>query len=62
MRRLAREARLIAEPGGAVAVAAALFRDPAELGQVPGETVAPVVAVLSGGNIDPTLLADILRD
>jgi threo-3-hydroxy-L-aspartate ammonia-lyase len=64
VRRLGREGRLVAEPGGAVAVAAALFRDPAELGliSVPGGTAAPVVAVLSGGNIDPTLLADILRD
>lgn len=62
VRRLAREGRLVAEPGGAVAVAAALFRDPAELGLVSGESLAPVVAVLSGGNIDPTLLADILRD
>jgi threonine dehydratase len=64
VRRLGREGRLVAEPGGAVAVAAALFRDPAELGLIPvsGATAAPVVAVLSGGNIDPTLLADILRD
>jgi threonine dehydratase len=62
VRRLAREGRLVAEPGGAVAVAAALFRDPAELGLVSGGAAAPVVAVLSGGNIDPTLLADILRD
>jgi threonine dehydratase len=97
VRRLARDGRLVAEPGGAVAVAAALFRDPAELGLTPGGltpggltpgglipgglipgglipdaptadgltsggTAAPVVAVVSGGNIDPTLLADILRD
>jgi threonine dehydratase len=64
VRRLAREGRLVAEPGGAVAVATALFRDPAELGLAPisGATAGPVVAVLSGGNIDPTLLADILRD
>jgi threo-3-hydroxy-L-aspartate ammonia-lyase len=62
LRRLAREGRLVAEPGGAVAVAAALFRDRAELGLPPSETAAPVVAVLSGGNIDPTLLADILGD
>ena len=61
VRRLALEGRLVAEPGGAVAVAAALFREPAELGRVPGETIAPLVAVVSGGNIDPTLLADILR-
>jgi threonine dehydratase len=60
VRRLARQGRLVAEPGGAVAVAAALFRDPAELSVIPGETSAPLVAVLSGGNIDPTLLAEIL--
>jgi len=61
VRRLARQCRLVAEPSGAVAVAAALFRDPAELGLIPGDTAAPVVAVLSGGNIDPTLLAAILQ-
>jgi threonine dehydratase len=60
VRRLARQGRLVAEPGGAVAVAAALFRDPAELGLISGATAAPVVAVLSGGNIDPTLLAELL--
>jgi threonine dehydratase len=60
IRRLARQARLIAEPGGAVAVAAALCRDATELG-IPSVTHAPVVAVLSGGNVDPTLLADILQ-
>jgi threonine dehydratase len=62
--RLARQARLIAEPGGAAAVAAALGRGAAELGIAPNSTRdprAPVVAVLSGGNIDPTQLADILR-
>jgi threonine dehydratase len=57
IRRLAYQARLIAEPGGAAAVAAALHRDSNELGVTNGT----VVAVLSGGNIDPTLLADILR-
>ena len=62
VRRLALEGRLVAEPGGAVAVAAALYRDPAELGLTSSDTAAPVIAVLSGGNIDPTLLADILRD
>jgi len=62
IRRLARAGRLVAEPGGAVAVAAALFRDRAELGLISAETADPVVAVLSGGNIDPTQLADILRD
>ena len=60
IRRLARQARLIAEPGGAAAVAAALCRDATELG-IPSATHAPVVAVLSGGNVDPTLLADILQ-
>jgi threonine dehydratase len=54
VRLLARHARLIAEPGGAAAVAAYLFRS-RELPQAS----APV-AVLSGGNIDPQLLARIL--
>jgi threonine dehydratase len=60
IRRLAWQARLIAEPGGAAAVAAALYRDPAELGITPA-TDKPVVAVLSGGNVDPTLLTEILQ-
>ena len=60
IRRLARQARLIAEPGGAVAVAAALSRNATELGITAG-TQSPIVAVLSGGNIDPALLADILQ-
>ena len=51
---LSRQARLIAEPGGAAAVAALLFHR-AEL----PEAKRPV-AVLSGGNIDPVLLASIL--
>jgi threo-3-hydroxy-L-aspartate ammonia-lyase len=54
VRLLARHARLIAEPGGAAAVAAYLFHA-AEL-----PAAGPPVAVLSGGNIDPELLADIL--
>jgi threonine dehydratase len=62
IRRLAWQARLVAEPGGAAAVAAALSRDPAELGLArPAAPEAPVVAVLSGGNIDPALLATILQ-
>jgi threonine dehydratase len=60
IRRLARQARLVAEPGGAAAVAAALYRDPAELGITPAAD-KPVVAVLSGGNVDPTLLTEILQ-
>ncbi len=58
--RLARQARLIAEPGGAAAVAAALYRDASDLGLAPASD-EPVVAVLSGGNIDPVLLAEILQ-
>jgi threo-3-hydroxy-L-aspartate ammonia-lyase len=49
--RLARQARLVAEPGGAAAVAACLFR-PAELPEARTQ-----VAIVSGGNIDPELLA-----
>ena len=56
VRRLACEARLVSEPGGAVAVAACLLR----AGELPAAT-APV-AVLSGGNIEPALLAAILGD
>ncbi len=56
VRRLACEGRLIAEPGGAVAVAACLLRQR----DLPAAT-APV-AVLSGGNIEPALLAAILTD
>jgi threo-3-hydroxy-L-aspartate ammonia-lyase len=51
---LVRQARLIAEPGGAAAVAAFLFRS----GELPRAKTP--VAVLSGGNIDPDLLAKIL--
>ncbi len=53
-RLLATGARLVAEPGGAVAVAACLFR-PAEL---PSATRR--VAILSGGNVDPALLGGLL--
>jgi threo-3-hydroxy-L-aspartate ammonia-lyase len=52
--RLACEARLIAEPGGAAAVAACLLRER----ELPRAS-APV-AVLSGGNIEPGLLTAIL--
>jgi threo-3-hydroxy-L-aspartate ammonia-lyase len=55
MRVLATRARLVAEPGGAVAVAACLFRA-AELPRASRR-----VAILSGGNVDPVLLADVLR-
>jgi len=52
---LARRARLVAEPSGAVTTAAYLHRA-AEL------PTGPTVAVVSGGNIDPALFDEILRD
>jgi threonine dehydratase len=51
--QLARTARLVVEPGGAVAAAAYLFRR-AEL------PAGRTVAVISGGNIDPELLRSLL--
>jgi threonine dehydratase len=56
VRRLALQARLVAEPGGAVAVAACLLRER----ELPAADVR--VAVLSGGNIEPALLTEILSD
>ncbi|MCP5432436.1 MAG: threonine/serine dehydratase [Alphaproteobacteria bacterium] len=51
MRRIAAEARLVAEPSGAAAIAGALKdRSPTD----------ESVAVLSGGNVDPALFASIL--
>ena len=55
VRTLALDSRLIAEPSGAVPVAALLNRR-AEL-----PVAKKIVAVISGGNIDPQLLADILQ-
>jgi len=53
MRRLAAHPKTVAEPSGAVAVAAFLFqRD-----QLPKTTIN--VAVISGGNIEPQMLAEI---
>ncbi|WP_319461886.1 threonine/serine dehydratase [Micromonospora sp. RTP1Z1] len=53
MGRLVREARLVVEPSGAVAVAARLFRRD----ELPsGRTVA----VVTGGNVDPARLASVL--
>jgi threo-3-hydroxy-L-aspartate ammonia-lyase len=54
VRRTAAQAHLVAEPGGAVAVAACLLREH----DLPSARTR--VAVLSGGNIDPALLAGIL--
>lgn len=52
--RLATQARLVAEPSGATAVAAALA---AVQDRGPGH---PVVALLSGGNIEPITLRDVV--
>lgn len=57
MRRLARGARLVAEPGGAVATAAYLAR----FGGVPGDQ-RKYVAVVSGGNADPALYAEVIGE
>lgn len=54
MRIAFRQMRIVVEPGGAVALAAALFRLPEE---ARGKTVGVVV---TGGNVDPRRFADIL--
>lgn len=54
MRLLATGARLVAEPGGAVAVAACMFRQD----ELPPS--GNKVAILSGGNVDPSLLITVL--
>jgi threonine dehydratase len=54
-RRLVLQARLVAEPSGAVATAAFLHH----ADQLPG---GKTVAVLSGGNIDPAVLRRLLAD
>jgi threonine dehydratase len=55
MRALATSAHLVAEPGGAAAVAAFLSASS------PLPAAARPVAVVSGGNAEPALLADVLR-
>jgi threonine dehydratase len=50
---LARRGRLVAEPSGAVTTAAYLYH----AAELPGRRFA---AVVSGGNIDPALLAELL--
>jgi threonine dehydratase len=50
---LMERAKLVVEGAGAAAVAALVA------GRVPGD--GPVVAILSGGNIDPTLLIQVMR-
>lgn len=58
VRLLAEEARLVAEPSGALAPAAARFRP----GEAAIERLAgTVVAVVSGGNVDPERYQELLR-
>ncbi len=56
MRRMMSEMRLVAEPSGAVTLAAYLFH----------EATLPrgrnIVAILSGGNVEPMLLAEIMTE
>ena len=54
MRTLALESRLVSEPSGAVALAGYL-RHPEVI-----TSGSPAVAIVSGGNVEPTLLADVL--
>jgi len=56
MRAIVAATRLVPEPSGAVAVAALLFHS----AELPAYTNA--VAVVSGGNVDPALLAEILTE
>lgn len=55
MRLAFRQLRVVVEPGGAVALAAALFRLPEA---AKGKTVG---VVLTGGNVDPRLFAKVLN-
>ncbi|MFP4405280.1 MAG: threonine/serine dehydratase, partial [Rhodosalinus sp.] len=45
--------KIAAEPGGAVALAAALFQSEAIAGEA-------VIVTVSGGNVDPALFAEVL--
>jgi threonine dehydratase len=56
MRRLALRARLVAEPSGAVTFAAHLFHRT----ELPASRLT--VAVISGGNVEPDLLARVITD
>ena len=56
MRAIVATSRLVPEPSGAVAVAALLFH----AAELPSYTKA--VAVVSGGNVDPVLLAEVLTE
>jgi threonine dehydratase len=59
---LARTARLVAEPSGAVAPAAYLHQWPLLRERFGLAEDANVVAVVSGGNIDPARLAELVSD
>jgi threonine dehydratase len=56
MRAIVATTRLVPEPSGAVTTAALLFH----AGELPEYKKA--VAVVSGGNVDPTLLAEVLTE
>ena len=56
MRRLALSARLVAEPSGAVTSAAFFFH----VNELP--RAEKMVAIISGGNVEPQLLAAVLDD
>ena len=56
MRRMIFGARLVPEPSGAVALAGALFRRD----QLP--SARQTVAVMSGGNVEPSVLRSVLED
>jgi threonine dehydratase len=56
MRRMIFATRLVPEPSGAVALAAALFRQ----GQLP--PARQTVAIMSGGNVEPSVLRSVLDD
>jgi threonine dehydratase len=56
MRAIVNSARIVPEPSGAVSSAALLFHSP----QLPPYKNA--VAVVSGGNVDPCLLAQVLTE
>jgi threonine dehydratase len=58
VRLAAEESRLVVEPSGALAVAALAFRS-AEIGPV--GLGRPVVAVVSGGNVDPDRYRELLQ-
>ncbi|HWZ45255.1 MAG TPA: threonine/serine dehydratase [Candidatus Saccharimonadales bacterium] len=56
LKHLLFSARILAEPSGAVTTAAALFH----ASQLPA--AGPVVAVVTGGNVDPGVFSDILME